>query len=161
MITRRLLLAYGGLVVSVGIAGCLSDASGGGEFRFERVVFSDENPEAYDSYQDVPEQTTFVVDKHVWLLVAVGSVPTADDGTATLAYTFRTVTPDETTWEPVVEREEVWESVEDTGSLVVWERFPTYPEDSPGEYEMQITVEETAGGEQLNRTETFELERAG
>jgi hypothetical protein len=42
---------------------------------------------------------------------------------------------------------------------VVWERFSTYPEDPPGEYEMRITVEETGGGPQLDRTATFELER--
>ena len=162
MITRRDLLTSGvSLVVTAGIAGCLSDGGGDGEFRFERVVFSDANPEEYDSYQDVPERTTFVIDDPVWLLVVVRSAPTDDDGTAALAYTFRTTTPDGTTWEPVVERTEEWENVERTDNLVVWERFSTYPEDPPGEYETEITVEDTGGDHRLDRTATFELERAG
>lgn len=162
MVTRRRLLACsGGLVVTAAIAGCLSDSGDGGEFRFERVVFSDENPGEYDSYEGVPERTTFVVDEHVWLLVVVRSAPTNDDGTATLDYTFRTVTPDGTTWDTVVERQEEWENVQDDDRLVVWERFTTYPEDPPGEYEVQVTVADTGGGEQLRRTETFELEEGG
>ncbi|WP_340100115.1 hypothetical protein [Salinibaculum salinum] len=163
MMTRRSLITRGGaFVVTVGVAGCLSDSEdeSGGEFQFERVVFSDENPGKYDSYEAVPERTTFVVDDRLWLLVVVRNAPT-DDGTASLTYTFRTVTPGGTTWEPVVEREEEWENVEATDRLVVWERFSTYPEDTPGEYETEVTVEDIVGGEQLRTAETFELERGG
>jgi hypothetical protein len=162
MITRRFLLVRGGgLVATAGLAGCLSESGDGGEFRLDRVVFSDENPGEYDSYTDVPEVTTFVTGDHVWLLVAVRGAPTNDDGTAALAFTFRTVTPDGSTWDPVIEREEEWENVEETDSLLVWERFATYQEDPPGEYEMQITVEDAGGEQRLQQTETFELERGG
>lgn len=66
--------------------------------------------------------------------------------------------PDGTTWDPVVERSEQWEDVDGRDVLSVWERFVTYPEDSPGEYEISITVEDEFEGERLRTEETFRLE---
>jgi len=157
MSTRRQMLTTGGVVGAGLLAGCLP-SSESAAFGFERVVFSADSPENYDSYEDVTDTRTFSIDDPVWLLVAVESAPTADDGTATLEYTFQTDTPDGETWGPVVEREEDWEGVEASDVLIVWERFPTYPEDQPGEYEMTITVEDQVDGQRLRTAETFTLE---
>lgn len=156
---RDVLLGAVGLVGAGVLTGCLS-GSENGEFAFERVVFTDEDPDRHDSYEDVPEDATYTAGETVWLLVVVEHVPVDETDTATLAYTFETETPDGTTWDPITEREESWENVESTDVLIIWEPFTTYEDDPPGEYEMTITVEDQAEGERLETTETFTLTEA-
>lgn len=58
MTSRRQVLRSGGTVVLAStLTGCLSDDDDG-EFRFERVVVTDRDPDEYDSYRDVPEEGT-------------------------------------------------------------------------------------------------------
>ena len=157
MLARRTLLIGGGTIGATVLAGCLSGSSDG-EFTFERVVVSDQDPGEYDSYRDVPEERTHQVEDSVWLLVAVGNLPTDDDGTASLEYTVQIAAPDGSTLDPVIERSEQWDDVEGSDVLSVWEGFATYPEDSTGEYEITVTVEDEFEGEQLRTEETFHLE---
>ena len=156
MITRRAVLVSGGVAGPAVLAGCLSGTEDR-EFAFDRVVVSDKNPGEYDSYRDVPEERTHRIEESLWVLVAVRNAPT-DDGTASLDYTFEVETPDGTTWDPVVERNERWEDVDGSDVLSVWENFATYPEDPPGEYEIAIAVEDAFEGERLRTNETFRLE---
>lgn len=162
MIPRRHVLAGGATLLGTSVlAGCLSGSDTNGEFEIDRIAFSSENPENVDSYEDVEDVRTFVIDESFWVLVATAYVPTDDDGKASLAYTFRTDTPDGSTWEPVHERTEEWEDVEQTDVLIIWERFSTFPEDPPGEYEMRIAVESQVEEKRLRSNEIFELEESG
>lgn len=157
MVSRRTVVGYGGALVSGAVLPGCSMASESGPFEFVTVLFTAEDPGSYDTYDEVPTERTFTAGDYVWTSVVVRNAPT-DDETARLAYTFETTAPDGTTWDPVRERDEQWEDVESGDELVVWERFPTFEEDPVGEYEMAITVVDQVDGEQLQATETFELQ---
>lgn len=159
MINRRHYLQTGAAVLGASVlAGCLSSTAEDGEFALERVVLSSEDPDRHDSYEDVPDKRVFRIDEPFWVLVVAEYVPTDDDGTASLDYTFQIERPDGSSWDPVRERHEEWENVEPTELLIVWEKFSTFPEDEPGEYEMRITVKDRIESHRLRTDESFTLE---
>lgn len=158
MATRRqLLLAGSALVAGTSLAGCSLLSSTDGEFDFDTVAFTTGENQDYDSYEEQPE-STYSAGETVWVLVALEYVPVDADGTATLEYTFETETPEGETWDPVQERDEQWEDVDEDEILIIWEGFSTFEDDVAGEYEMTITVEDQAEGQRLQTTETFTLE---
>ena len=155
MITRRdALIGGASLVGAMTLAGC-GLLSTDGEFEFDTVAFTT-GLQAYDDYEKQPDRT-YQIGETVWVLLAVRNPPIGDDGTASFEYTFSTETPDGSTWDPVREREETWEDVDEDEILIIWEDFPTYEEDDPGEYEMQITVEDQHEGKRLRTDERFTL----
>ena len=163
MTSRRQVLRSGAVVFLAGaLAGCLSDSEADseadGEFALERVVLSSEDPDTYDSYEDVPDERTFTVDEPFWVLVAVEYAPTDEDGAASLDYSFPIEAPDGSTLQPVRERSEQWEDVESNEVLIVWEKFSTFPEDQPGEYELRLAVKDQVEGQRLRTDEPFTLE---
>ena len=159
MISRRQVLECGGTVVGASVlAGCLSGSEADGEFALERVVLSREDPDTHESYDDVSDERTLPIDEPFWVLVVVEYVPTGENGTASLEYTFRIETPDGSAWDPVRERSEQWDDVEPSDLLIIWEKFSTFPEDTPGEYEMRLAVEDQVEGERLRTDESFTLE---
>lgn len=156
MITRRRLLAGATVIVtSTALSGCSFGTDG--EFGFDRVTLSPENPEEYDDYEAVPDTRTYTIDDAFYLFIALEYVPTDDDDSASLDFSVTTATPTGTEWDPT-EWHEQWDDVDSSDVPSVWHRFETYPEDPPGDYEMEITVEDRTQGEALQTTESFTLE---
>lgn len=129
-------------------------------FEFETVVFTDGEPDWPDDYEEAAD-STYTVGDPVWILVTVQNVPTDSSGTATLQYTFEVETPDGQTWDPVHERTETWSRVGGDEILMIGQRFETFEDDTPGTYEMTITVKDQQEGRRLQTTEQFVLERTG
>ena len=126
-------------------------------FEFDSVVFTANEPEGVREYEEQPD-ATYAPGDTVWLYVSVKNVPVDSAGTATLHYTFDVETPEGDTWESVPEREESWDRVRDAEILIIWEGFTTYEDDPTGEYELTITVDDQADGQQITTTKTFVLE---
>ncbi|MDR5673973.1 hypothetical protein AArcCO_1299 [Halalkaliarchaeum sp. AArc-CO] len=127
------------------------------QFEFERVVFTDGEPDGMDDYDPQPNDT-YAVGDTIWLLVRVHHVPVDSAGTARLVYTFEIDAPDGSTWD-VDDREEHWERVGEHHILAIWEAISTFEDDPPGEYELTLTVEDQVHGEAIRTTETFTLEQ--
>ena len=127
------------------------------QFEFERVVFTNGEPEGMDDYVEQSDDT-YAVGDTIWLLVRVHNVPVDSAGTARLVYRFKIEAPDGSTWE-VDDREETWDRVGEHHILAIWEGFATFEEDPPGEYELTLTVEDQIHGETIRTSETFALEQ--